>query len=569
MGHLVLARKYRPQNFDQVIGQDSVVDTLKAAISSGRFAHAYLFTGSRGVGKTTIARIVAKAMVCTDRKGPNPCCACSQCKGIDDFSSLDVLEIDGASHTGVDDIREIREIARFQPASAKYKIFIIDEVHMLSINAFNALLKILEEPPPHIVFMFATTESHKLPKTILSRCQRYDFRRVEISQMVGALKNVATLENRTISEDGLLLLAQSADGGMRDALSMMEQVFSADLPKYTADDIAQLLGLVSQRSVNQLVQAVIEADALLALSISKSVYDSGLDLCQLIDAMAERIRVLSLATHFEHFSQVSRLSLTLDESDFAYAKAQSPEDLRRLFAMATDGLAQVFSSRKPLFAAEVLILRLALRPALKEAAQINFYLNKLDAILRNRPLPAEPTKPAPAVSAVAVPPPPPPPPEAIKPAPLKPVVLEIPKPNPQLEPLQALALIIKNLEDAKESWASHLRHARPRVFQQKLELIFEQTLHFDRVKNSHTATLEKFVKAVLGPNFATELTLIKMPEPEQKIAPTVAEAEVKAEEQSRAELYQEAAEHPVVKQVLEVFGGEITKVERLPLLPLV
>jgi DNA polymerase-3 subunit gamma/tau len=295
MSHVVLARKYRPKDFSSVVGQDSIVSILLSAIKQNRMAHALLFTGGRGVGKTTLARLVAKSLVCIgDNK---PCNNCFQCKGVDDFNSLDVIEIDGASNTSVDDVRELRENAKYQPTSAKYKIFIIDEVHMLSQNAFNALLKILEEPPSHIIFIFATTEVHKLPKTILSRCQRYDFKRFSENTVYLNLKDIIKKENYSFEEEAVKLLAKLSDGSMRDALSMLEQVLHLGLEHYTNQDVSLVLGVIDHQSVKELSSAMLSKNTTLGLKIIHEIHEKGLDICQLIQDITERFRNLSLMAH--------------------------------------------------------------------------------------------------------------------------------------------------------------------------------------------------------------------------------------------------------------------------------
>ena len=387
MNHLVLARKYRPKTFDQVVGQDVIIATLKAALQKNRMAHALLFTGGRGIGKTTIARIVAKAMVCLSRKEAEPCGVCVQCLAVDTFSSLDVIEIDGASHTGVDDVRELRESARYQPTSAKYKIFIIDEVHMLSTSAFNALLKIVEEPPPHVIFMFATTEVHKIPKTILSRCQRYDLKRMSVESIFGTLKTIMHEEHLSFEENGLLLIAQLADGGMRDALSMAEQVIAQKRENYSALDVSTSLGVVGHQAIRELASAVIAGHVEPALKIIHEVYNQGLDICQMMDALTERFRALSLCAHLDDITKAQSIIPGLGPEDFQEAKSFDPADLKRLFAMSLESMTQVFQARKPLLALELFVLRVALRPAISDATTINFCLQKLEAIVHNRPLP--------------------------------------------------------------------------------------------------------------------------------------------------------------------------------------
>src|SRR3954468_17283196 len=226
MSYLVLARKYRPQRFDELVGQEHIARTLTNAIAQQRVHHAFLFTGARGVGKTSAARILAKSLCCAEGPTASPCGTCDFCREIAEGRSVDVMEIDGASNTGVDDVRTLREGARYMPTKGQRKIYIIDEVHMLSTSAFNALLKTLEEPPPHVVFIFATTEAHKIPTTILSRCQRYDFKLIPTARLVAHLGTILGAEKIAFDEDGLRLLARQAAGSVRDGLSLLDQVIA-------------------------------------------------------------------------------------------------------------------------------------------------------------------------------------------------------------------------------------------------------------------------------------------------------------------------------------------------------
>lgn len=385
MSHLVLARKYRPKYFSNVIGQDNIVATLTSALRKNRVAHALLFTGSRGTGKTTLARLLAKSLVCLDINDIEPCGKCVQCQSIDNFSSLDVIEIDGASNTGVDDIRELREHTKFHPISAKYKIFIIDEVHMLSINAFNALLKILEEPPSHVIFIFATTEVHKIPKTILSRCQRYDFQRVSIKHIVNTLRDICKNENIIMTDDALHLIAVMSDGGMRDALSMTEQIINHDHEKYSAEIVSSILGIVSTKAVKDYCFYIIDGHVQESLSIIKDIYEKGLDLCQMIDAIAEYFRTLSIYAHVEE-DKAQEIIPSFDQQEYLKAKSIDKMDLKRLFAMSIEGISEVFQSKRPLLSIELFTMRAALRPHISEAFTVKYCLNKLDAILSNRQL---------------------------------------------------------------------------------------------------------------------------------------------------------------------------------------
>ena len=280
MDYLVLARKWRPQVFADVVGQNHVVRTLGNAIKHNRIAHAYLFSGPRGVGKTSVARIMAKAINCEGGPREVPCNQCTHCREITEGISLDVREIDGASNRGIDEIRELRENVKFSPASSSYKIYIIDEVHMLTKEAFNALLKTLEEPPSHVIFIFATTESFKVPATILSRCQHFDFRRLSVRQIAESLTEIARKEHITISDAGLTWIAQSGEGSLRDAQSIFDQVISYTGSEITDSDIEELLGVREKRLVYDVSRAVIDGKADACLKIVEEVYYSGVDLKQ-------------------------------------------------------------------------------------------------------------------------------------------------------------------------------------------------------------------------------------------------------------------------------------------------
>ena len=261
MSYIVLARKWRPQNFDEVVGQPHITTTLKNAISLGRVAHAYLFTGPRGIGKTSTARILAKALNCTQGPTIHPCDRCDSCKEIMVSNSLDVLEIDGASNRGIDEIRNLRENVRFAPAKGRFKVYIIDEVHMLTQEAFNALLKTLEEPPHHVKFIFATTRPHKIPPTILSRCQRFDFKRIPVNDLLAKLKNIAEVEKLKVSKEALFYIARVSEGSMRDAESILDQLASFCDSTIEVNDVVSVLGKVDQDVLFELAQALIDKDA--------------------------------------------------------------------------------------------------------------------------------------------------------------------------------------------------------------------------------------------------------------------------------------------------------------------
>ncbi|HET7754243.1 MAG TPA: DNA polymerase III subunit gamma/tau, partial [Anaeromyxobacteraceae bacterium] len=260
MAYLVLARKYRPQRFGEMAGQEHVVRTLGNALARGQLAHAFLFTGPRGVGKTTAARLVAKAVNCEQGPTAEPCGRCAACVEIAEGRSVDVVEIDAASNNGVDNVRDIVEAVKYRPARDRYKVFVIDEVHMLSTGAFNALLKTLEEPPEHVKFVLATTDVHKVPETIVSRCQRFDFRRLTQQQIVEQLRKVASAEELAISDGALALVARTAQGGMRDALSLLDQVRAACGDQAADDAVAEALGAVDPASVSRIAGALLRRE---------------------------------------------------------------------------------------------------------------------------------------------------------------------------------------------------------------------------------------------------------------------------------------------------------------------
>ncbi len=281
-----LYRKYRPQTFDDVVGQQAVSQTLKTQIVSGRLSHAYLFTGSRGTGKTSSAKILAKAVNCLNPHDGNPCNCCAACRSIDAGSCMDVLEIDAASNNGVDNVRDLRDEAVYTPSEVKMRVYIIDEVHMLSISAFNALLKIIEEPPEHLLFILATTELHKVPATILSRCQRFAFRRISQEDIAARLQYVAYQENIDLDDAAARVLARLADGGMRDALSLLDQCASATVGELNSDRVYACLGIAGTQECGKLMDHIARQDTAKALALMNRLYADGKDMGALLDELA-------------------------------------------------------------------------------------------------------------------------------------------------------------------------------------------------------------------------------------------------------------------------------------------
>ena len=281
-----LYRKYRPQTFDDVVGQLAVTQTLKTQLLSGHLSHAYLFTGSRGTGKTSCAKILAKAVNCLNPQNGNPCNECEACRAIDSGSCMDVLEIDAASNNGVDNVRDLRDDAIYTPSQVKMRVYIIDEVHMLSISAFNALLKIIEEPPEHLLFILATTELHKVPATILSRCQRFSFRRISQEDIAARLQYVAYQENIDLDDAAAKVLARLADGGMRDGLSLLDQCASATVGELSAQRVYECLGIAGEQVCGKLLKYVTDHDTKKALELFNRLYADGKDIGALLDELA-------------------------------------------------------------------------------------------------------------------------------------------------------------------------------------------------------------------------------------------------------------------------------------------
>src|SRR5262245_17626780 len=294
--YTVLARRYRPKQFRDLVGQEAVAQALVNALESGRVAHAYLFTGARGVGKTSSARILAKALNC--EKGPTatPCDACDVCRAVASGEDVDVLEIDAASNRGIDDVREIRQAVRSRPSRARFKVYIIDEVHMLSKEAFNALLKTLEEPPPHVKFILATTEVQKIPVTILSRCQRFDFLGISLPRIVERLREVVAAEGLEADDDALELVARRAGGSMRDAQSLLDQLLAFGGERLTAEQVHHMLGTAHDDRVAELAAAVLERDPKRALELIGQAAGEGLQLGELLDQLLDYWRDL-MAVH--------------------------------------------------------------------------------------------------------------------------------------------------------------------------------------------------------------------------------------------------------------------------------
>ena len=375
MSYLVLARKYRPQAFDQVIEQDHITRTLTNAIAADRIAHAILFSGPRGTGKTTVARILAKAMNCKEGSTPVPCNACRSCKEITAGHAIDVFEIDGASNNSVDQVRELRENIKYMPAHSTFKIYIIDEVHMLSAAAFNALLKTLEEPPSHILFMFATTEAHKIPITILSRCQRHDLRRIHLDSILNHMAWICRQENFTISEQSLGVIAREAGGSMRDALSLLDQIMSCSQEALTHEQVLDLLGVIDRKMIYDLAQAVIGADIPTVLDILDDIYHRGYDMRKLSGDLLEHFRDLLVAKFGRKVDKLIDLPAGEIEGLMNQARQISAGTLNQIFDLLFKEDTAVRLSANPKMALEMALIRLL---QAKPTLPIDALIDKLD-----------------------------------------------------------------------------------------------------------------------------------------------------------------------------------------------
>jgi DNA polymerase-3 subunit gamma/tau len=357
----VLARKYRPQTFDQLVGQEAMVQTLANAIRRDRLAHAFLLTGVRGVGKTSTARLIAKALNCVGpdgKGGPTiaPCGVCEPCRAIADGRHIDVVEMDAASHTGVDDVREIIEAVRYAAVSARYKVYIVDEVHMLSKNAFNALLKTLEEPPAHVKFLFATTEVNKVPVTVLSRCQRFDLRRIPAERLAGHFAEVATAEGVDVEPEALALIARAAEGSARDGLSILDQAIAHGAGAVTADQVRAMLGLSDRGAIRRLLGLLLAGDSQGALAALRDQYDLGVEPSAVIRGLLEAVHGITRAK--VGGAQDPAQSAEEREAYAEWASRLTYASVHRLWQLLLKGLSEIHLAPSPLEAAEMALLRL-------------------------------------------------------------------------------------------------------------------------------------------------------------------------------------------------------------------
>jgi DNA polymerase-3 subunit gamma/tau len=551
MAYLVLARKWRPQNFADLIGQEHVSRTLANAIRSGRIHHAFLFTGARGVGKTSAARILAKALNCETGLTDTPCGTCLSCTEIAAGQGLDVIEIDGASNTGVDDVRELRDNIRYLPSRSRFKIFIIDEVHMLSTSAFNALLKTLEEPPPHAKFIFATTEPHKIPVTILSRCQRFDFRKIPLVRVTAKLREIAVAEGLTISDRSLALIARHGEGSMRDALSTLDQVIAFCGEQIDDEDVQALLGMVDRRLLFAAVQAIIQRDPRRALDSAQRFDQLGVALRQVAQELVEAFRALVICKVVPDPAELLDLVGEEVQELQHLAEGASLEELQRIVTLLLKLQTDLAGSPYPLLSLEMTLVRLANLPPMEDLVKLLGRLESLEQRLAaGVPLSVTSTGPA----RVAGPSPPPPP--FSEPAPKK------PEPPPPAQPrARGWEELVEQVKKSRPMVGSILEHARPlRLEPPALEIGYpEGSFHLAHLQDADN---REAVEAVARLCFDHPVTLrvVALAPDLQDVPLSLLETRQNLESDRQRRLRENALKHPALKAIQEIFGAEVKTV---------
>ena len=563
MAYLVLARKWRPQNFTDLIGQEHVSQTLANAIRSGRIHHAFLFTGARGVGKTSAARILAKALNCDEGLSDQPCGSCSSCTEITAGHGLDVIEIDGASNTGVDDVRELRENIRYLPNRSRFKIFIIDEVHMLSTNAFNALLKTLEEPPEHAKFIFATTEPHKIPITILSRCQRFDFRKIPLARVASRMREISDAEQLTISDHSLSLVARQGEGSMRDALSTLDQVIAFSGEQVDDEAVQTLLGMVDRRLLLDTVEAVLQRDSRRALDAVRRVDQLGLALRRFTQDLLEMFRGMVICKVVEDPAEMLDLVGEEFKELKSLAEEASLDDLQRIVTLLMKTQTELVNSSFPLLALEMSLVRLATLAPTQDLAKLISHIESLEKRLGSTPLPKaqhpaqRPTSSStPSASPVPVP------------APTSPSPSPDPPPKKPEAPVATSTEskgwqgLVEQVKQSRPMLGSVLEHGRLlkleipviEIGYAKGSFMISQLQEQDISQDLEVLTTEYFGQPV-------KLRILAVDIEQQSAAPPSLVEEREAKETDRMRrLREDAMEHPALKSVQDIFKGEIKKV---------
>lgn len=521
MKYQVIARKFRPQVFEDVVGQKPIVQTLQNAIQMDRIGHAYLFSGPRGVGKTTTARILAKGLNC--EKGPTitPCNQCASCQEISSGKSIDVFEIDAASNTGVDNIRELRESAKYAPARSRYKIFIIDEVHMLSTSAFNALLKILEEPPAHVVFIMATTERHRLPATILSRCQQFVFRTISPAEIQAHLRQIADRESVKIDDRALSYLVKASEGSMRDAQSLLDQIISFSGQQVVDEDVRDVLGFIPSEILERTLDALSERDSKSLLENVGIVVDQGLNLQQYVREFISRIRDLLV------------MKLGLEETVLGSAEEKralrtraegfSEQDLIRFFDMLLRLENELRWTSQPRFHLEVGFVKLAKVGHVRDIEEVLRDVKQGGGTASPKNIPAPPSPPAP---------------------PKRDEKISQPAPAGPAEPFTFTDIFSRRVEDRSATTAVYLQKAdRVERTDNGIDVYFSNTTVLAMLQSKeHKSVLDTVASELVGKPVSVSLI---MKEQQSKIGAAA----------------ENAKDEPLVKRFLEVFRGDLAQVK--------
>lgn len=599
MEYLVLARRYRPQTFDELVGQDHVARTLSNAITQGRLAHAYLFTGPRGVGKTSTARILAKSLNCETGPTTTPCGACGFCSDIAAGRSLDVVEIDGASNRGIDEIRDLRENARYAASPGKKRIYIVDEVHMLTNEAWNALLKILEEPPPHVLFVFATTQPSKVLPTILSRCQRFDFRRIPTEAIVGRLREIGEKEGFALGDEVYYLIARRADGGLRDAESLLDQVISFAGKGASRAEAEEVLGVVGSELYFELTGAIAEKNAAAAAASLATSIDGGADIVEIATGMLDHLRSLFIAAAGESPGEILDASPEMVARLREQAKAFSGADLLRLARILAAAEREMRRSAHPRVLLELAFFEMV---ALDASVDLGDLLSRLDAAgvrapegsaaPRVRPaLSAPATAAAPAVAPLATRAPAPGPKTATgadsgaappasgsanaprraaavaTAAPTAPIASSGPAPRTSLTIDLVRARwreFIEAIGGAKRSLAAFLEHGTPLELDRGIIVVgFPESDAFQREQIEHAehrALVERTLEKLLGERVAVKTRIVRGGEARGAAGESAPAAAPEASREARAAVAartQALLDNPGVRRAMQFFDAEV------------
>ena len=555
MPYLVLARKWRPKTFDEVVGQSTVTRTLRNALASGRIGHAFLLSGARGVGKTTTARILAKALNCVKGPTADPCGECDSCKEIAAGTSLDVQEIDGATNNSVDQVRELRESARYSPARDRFRIWIIDEVHMLSTGAFNALLKTLEEPPPRVKFIFATTEYHKLPDTILSRCQQYDFRMIPTRDIQAHLRAVAQGEKIKVSDEALARIARAAEGSARDALSLFDQVLSFSGDEVRDEDISALLGLIDRELLLAASRAVAAGDALGLLELVERLSDYGADHRNFARELILHFReILLLKTAPDESALLAPLVPEERERLRPLAEAYSEEDLLRILEVLTQLETDLRWAQDPRVTLELALLKMVQMRRLVPFAEL---VERVERLAAGAPAPraaapsatvpvapsGSPTRPAAVVTPASAP-------ASSTPASSTPASSASGAgPASPADGAAGILAAMIGLAATRPSLAQPLRGAHAQLDGETLRL--DVAAHFATLVSEHADDYRELARKAAGRPLKVQVGVA--PAAEAEAAPAPAEAK-------KRRLMEEAAREPAVQEALDLFGGKVVEV---------